>query len=182
MSSPSTRSRVKEWLSDFRGRLSVSAGFPFCNASLASSWPVHHSLPIPPDVQFSRVRRSDSLRPTACVPDDSAPDVDDAQGIQSHIRVFLPPKASAFTAIVQIARKRVLMNRCKRRKASLPRSTLEPFPRRRSEHEVVVSRLRGRAVRRASRDSDRVGDVFVFGPSQPLNQLSLRSALPRKSH
>ena len=61
-----TRSRVKEWLSDFRWRLSVSAGFPFCSASLATSWPVHHSLPIPPDVQFSRVRRSDSLRPTAC--------------------------------------------------------------------------------------------------------------------
>jgi hypothetical protein len=56
-------SRVKEWLSDFRGRLSVSAGFPFGSASLASSWPVHHSLPIPPDVQFP-----ESGGPTVFVP------------------------------------------------------------------------------------------------------------------
>src|SRR5260370_5290589 len=60
------RSRVKEWLSDGRGCLSVAAGFPLGSASLTSSWPVHHSLPIPPDVQFSRVRRSDSLLHTPC--------------------------------------------------------------------------------------------------------------------
>jgi hypothetical protein len=33
--------------------------------------------------------------------DDSAPDVDDASGIQSRIRVFLPPEASTFTTEVQ---------------------------------------------------------------------------------
>src|SRR5712691_13217819 len=53
------------------------------------------------------VRQSSShgMRRLSLVPDDSAPNVNDAQGIQSPIRVFLPPEASAFTAIVQIAAK-----------------------------------------------------------------------------
>ena len=59
-------SRVKEWFSDGRQCLSVSAGFPICSASRALSWSVHHSLPIPPYVQFSRVRRSDSLHRSPC--------------------------------------------------------------------------------------------------------------------
>src|ERR1700720_2237730 len=52
-----------------------------------------------------RQSSSHSMRRLSLVPDDPAPDVNDAQGRQSRIRVFLPPKASAFTAIVQIAAK-----------------------------------------------------------------------------
>src|SRR5215472_8979806 len=52
-----------------------------------------------------RPSSSHGMRRLSLVPDDSAPDVNDAQGIQSRIRVLLPPKASAFTAIVQIAAK-----------------------------------------------------------------------------
>jgi hypothetical protein len=37
--------------------------------------------------------------------DDSTPDVDDASGIQSRIRVFLPPEASTFAAVVQVSAK-----------------------------------------------------------------------------
>ena len=53
------------------------------------------------------VRQSSShgMRRLSLVPDDSAPNVNDAQSIQSPVRVFLPPKASAFTAIVQIPAK-----------------------------------------------------------------------------
>src|SRR5215470_3020309 len=53
------------------------------------------------------VRQSSShgRRRLSLVPDDSAPNVNDAQGIQSPIRVFLPPQASAFTAIVQVTAK-----------------------------------------------------------------------------
>jgi hypothetical protein len=45
------------------------------------------------------------MRRLSLVPDDSAPDVDHSPGVQSRIGVFLPPKASAFTAIVQIPAK-----------------------------------------------------------------------------
>src|SRR5215470_9181279 len=53
------------------------------------------------------VRQSSShgRRRLSLVPDDSAPNVNDAQGIQSPIRVFLPPQASALTAIVQVTAK-----------------------------------------------------------------------------
>src|SRR6266478_8407352 len=53
------------------------------------------------------VRQSSShgMRRLSLVPDDSAPDVDHSSGVQSRIRVCLPPEASAFTAIVQIAAK-----------------------------------------------------------------------------
>ncbi len=37
--------------------------------------------------------------------DDSAPDVNDASGIQGRIRVFLPPEASTFTTKVQVPAK-----------------------------------------------------------------------------
>jgi len=45
------------------------------------------------------------MRRLSLVPDDSAPDVDHSSGVQSRIWVFLPPKASAFAAIVQISAK-----------------------------------------------------------------------------
>src|SRR5208283_3334581 len=53
------------------------------------------------------VRQSSShgMRRLSLVPDDSAPDVNHSPGVQSRIRVFLPPKASAFTTIVQISAK-----------------------------------------------------------------------------
>src|ERR1035438_5357304 len=53
------------------------------------------------------VRQSSShgMRRLSLVPDDSAPDVDHSSGVQSRIRVLLPPKASAFTAIVQVPAK-----------------------------------------------------------------------------
>ena len=53
------------------------------------------------------VRQSSShgMRRLSLVPDDSAPDVDHSPGVQSRIRVFLPPEASAFTAIVQVPAK-----------------------------------------------------------------------------
>src|SRR5215472_16220427 len=52
-----------------------------------------------------RQSSSHSMRRLSLVADDSAPDVDHSQGVQSRIRVLLPPEASAFTAIVQIAAK-----------------------------------------------------------------------------
>src|SRR5262249_1539768 len=53
------------------------------------------------------VRQSSAhlMRRLSVVLDDSAPDVDHSPGVQSRIRVFLPPEASAFTAIVQVAAK-----------------------------------------------------------------------------
>ena len=53
------------------------------------------------------VRQSSShgMRRLSLVPDDSAPDVDHSPGVQSRIGIFLPPKASAFAAIVQIPAK-----------------------------------------------------------------------------
>jgi len=53
------------------------------------------------------VRQSSShgMRRLARVLDDSAPDVDQAAGVQSRIRVFLPPEASTFMAKVQVSAK-----------------------------------------------------------------------------
>ena len=65
-SPPMTQSRVKEWLSALRRRLSVAAGCPHGRASRATSYPVHPPLPIPPYVPLSRLRRSDSLHARAC--------------------------------------------------------------------------------------------------------------------
>jgi len=45
------------------------------------------------------------MRRLSLVPDDSTPDVDHSLGVQSRIRVLLPPEASAFTAIVQVEAK-----------------------------------------------------------------------------
>ena len=45
------------------------------------------------------------MRRLTRVLDDSAPDVDNASGIQSRIRVFLPPEASTFVTKVQVATK-----------------------------------------------------------------------------
>jgi hypothetical protein len=45
------------------------------------------------------------MRRCALVPDKTAADVDDPHGIQSLIRVFLPPETSAFTAIGQVPSK-----------------------------------------------------------------------------
>ena len=46
-----------------------------------------------------------SMRRLSLVPDDSAPDVNDASGIQGRIRVFLPPEASTSTTKVQVPAK-----------------------------------------------------------------------------
>src|SRR5262249_59830091 len=43
------------------------------------------------------------MRRLPSVSDDSAPNVNYPLGVQSRIRIFLPPEASAFTAIVQIS-------------------------------------------------------------------------------
>src|SRR5215470_9064289 len=53
------------------------------------------------------VRQSSShpMRRLSVVLDDPAPDVDQPPGIQSRIRVSLPPEASSFTAIVQVSAK-----------------------------------------------------------------------------
>src|ERR1700746_4086747 len=53
------------------------------------------------------VRQSSShgMRRLARVLDDSAPDVDHASGVQSRIRVFLPPEASTFMAKVKVPAK-----------------------------------------------------------------------------
>src|SRR5262245_44933411 len=45
------------------------------------------------------------MRRLTCVLDDSAPDVDNPSGIQSRIRVFLPPEASTFVTKVQVSAK-----------------------------------------------------------------------------
>src|ERR1700751_3343278 len=74
----------------------IVAGSPF------PSHPTGRSVFPSPAVRQSS---SHSMRRLSLVPDDSAPDVDNAQGVQSRIRVFLPPEASAFTTIVQITAK-----------------------------------------------------------------------------
>src|ERR1700719_277522 len=74
----------------------ILAGSPF------PSHPTGRSVFPSPAVRQSS---SHSMRRLSLVPDDSAPDVDHSSGVQSRIWVFLPPKASAFTAIVQIAAK-----------------------------------------------------------------------------
>src|ERR1700758_2671432 len=53
------------------------------------------------------VRQSSShgMRRLTRVLDDSTPDVDHASGVQSRIRVFLPPEASTFMAKVQVPAK-----------------------------------------------------------------------------
>src|ERR1700693_2772842 len=53
------------------------------------------------------VRQSSShgMRRLTRVLDDSAPDVDHASGVQSRIRVFLPPEASTLMAKVQVPAK-----------------------------------------------------------------------------
>src|SRR5215472_2246871 len=52
-----------------------------------------------------RQSSSHSMHRLARVLDDSAPDVNDSSGIQSRIRVFLPPEASTFATKVQVAAK-----------------------------------------------------------------------------
>src|ERR1700746_3969147 len=74
----------------------ILAGSPF------PSHPTGRSVFPSPAVRQSS---SHSMHRLSLVPDDSAPDVDHSPGVQSRIWVFLPPKASAFTAIVQIAAK-----------------------------------------------------------------------------
>src|SRR5437899_2145286 len=74
----------------------ILAGSPF------PSHPTGRSVFPSPAVRQSS---SHGMRRLSLVPDDSAPDVDHSLGVQSRIWVFLPPKASAFTAIVQIAAK-----------------------------------------------------------------------------
>src|SRR5690242_13264060 len=71
----------------------ILAGSPF------PSHPTGRSVFPSPAVRQSS---SHSMRRLSLVPDDSAPDVDHSPGVQSRIGIFLPPKASAFTAIVQI--------------------------------------------------------------------------------
>ena len=74
----------------------ILAGSPF------PSHPTGRSVFPSPAVRQSS---SHSMRRLSLVPDDSAPYVNHPQGIQSRIWVCLPPKASAFTAIVQIPAK-----------------------------------------------------------------------------
>src|SRR5665213_3184691 len=72
-------------------------------------YPRHNqfTIPFPSHRTFSfpnpavRQSSSHSMHSLTLVLDDSAPDVDDASGIQSRIRVFLPPEASTFTTKVQ---------------------------------------------------------------------------------
>src|ERR1700730_5620597 len=74
----------------------ILAGSPF------PSHPTGRSVFPSPAVRQSS---SHGMRRLSLVPDDSAPDVDPSSGIQSRIRVLLPPEASAFTAIVQVSAK-----------------------------------------------------------------------------
>src|SRR5450759_5257638 len=74
----------------------IVAGSPF------PSHPTGRSVFPSPAVRQSS---SHGMRRLSLVPDDSAPDVDHSPGVQSRIWVFLPPKASAFTAIVQVPAK-----------------------------------------------------------------------------
>src|SRR5713226_10661876 len=74
----------------------ILAGSPF------PSHPTGRSVFPSPAVRQSS---SHGMRRLSLVPDDSAPDVDHSSGVQSRIRVLLPPEASAFTAIVQISAK-----------------------------------------------------------------------------
>src|ERR1035437_391043 len=74
----------------------ILAGSPF------PSHPTGRSVFPSPAVRQSS---SHSMRRPSLIPDDPAPDVDHPPGVQSRIRVLLPPKASAFTAIVQIPAK-----------------------------------------------------------------------------
>src|ERR1700730_8367965 len=75
---------------------------PIMTSSPFPSHPTGRSVFPSPAVRQSS---SHGMRRLSLVPDDSAPDVDHSLGVQSRIRVFLPPKASAFTAIVQISAK-----------------------------------------------------------------------------
>ena len=77
-------------------------GSPIMTSSPFPSHPTRRSVFPNPAVRQSS---SHGMRRLSLVPDDSAPDVDHPPGVQSRIRVFLPPKASAFTAIVQIPTK-----------------------------------------------------------------------------
>src|SRR5262249_61703286 len=52
-----------------------------------------------------RQSSSHSMHRLTRVPNDSAPDVDDASGIQSRIRIFLPSEATTFAAVVQVSAK-----------------------------------------------------------------------------
>ncbi len=52
-----------------------------------------------------RQSSSHSMHRLTRILDDSAPDVDDASGIQSRIRVFLPPETSTFATVVQVSAK-----------------------------------------------------------------------------
>ena len=87
----------------------VAAGFPIA----VPHYPHHDqfTIPFPSHRTFSFPESGGptvfvhSMRRLSFLPDDSAPDVDHSPGVQSRIRVFLPPKASAFTAIVQIPAK-----------------------------------------------------------------------------
>src|SRR5271157_1178046 len=74
----------------------ILAGLPF------PSHPTGRSVFPSPAVRQSS---SHGMRTLSLVPDDSAPDVEHAPGVQSRIGVLLPPKASAFAAIVQIPAK-----------------------------------------------------------------------------
>src|SRR5215471_7752426 len=104
------QSRVKEWPIDGRGHLSVVCGFPrvqcLTNVLLAGSpFPSHptgRSVFPSPAVRQSSSHR---MRRLSLVLDDAAPDVDQSSGIQSRIRILLPPEASAFTAKVQVSAK-----------------------------------------------------------------------------
>jgi len=52
-----------------------------------------------------RQSSSHSMRRLTRVLDDSAPDVDNPSGIQSRVRIFLPPEASTFMTKVQVSAK-----------------------------------------------------------------------------
>src|SRR5215472_3668209 len=75
---------------------------PIVTSSPFPSHPTGHSVFPNPAVRQSS---SHSMRRLSRVLDDSAPDVDNASGIQSRIRVFLPPEASTFVTKVQVATK-----------------------------------------------------------------------------
>src|SRR6266481_3262502 len=77
--------------------------------SVEKRWPLPSTLPLWTDrypvAQACRKHTLHRMRRLSTIPDDSAPDVDHPSGVQSRIRVFLPPEASTFMAKVQVPAK-----------------------------------------------------------------------------
>src|SRR5499426_3134412 len=104
-----TKSRVKEWLSDRRQGLSVAAGFPWqCLTNLlivGSPFPSHPT--VRSVFPSTAVRQSSShiMRRFRCVLEHAAANVGEPHRIELAVRKAFPPETPAFTALGQVPAK-----------------------------------------------------------------------------